>query len=139
MKGQAWIGLAIFILFLALLVGILAINLVSKWLGFGVETISPDFVYDNYVWFKEQYTAIQQVSVMIQNAKGEVQDFKELYGDTSTWSWEINDEYSRLLTVKNGYISKYNQLVAQYNAKASNARVNWVEGEYPAQVVRYIE
>ena len=95
----------------------------SGCLGWGsaaANTVSADNVLGNYAWFKTQETAMQQLLAQVCAANAQITQFKHDYGDPKTYSSTVNDQYGQLTFVKQGYISKYNSLVSDYNARRSN-------------------
>ena len=90
------------------------------YFGLAKKTVSAQNFEKNYEYFKSQETAMKQLEAQICQSKNEVNDFKEIYGNSTTWTKTTKQEYSELAFIKNGYISKYNSLVADYNAKRSS-------------------
>jgi hypothetical protein len=90
-----------------------------------------------YEWFKNQSVAIQAMRENIKASDNRINEFRNTFSDTKSWDWSTKDEYSRLLTVRQGYIAQYNSIVADYNAQSS--KFNWAlfRGSIPRQYEEY--
>lgn len=60
-------------------------------------------------------------SIQVCNANGPLKEFRDLYNESpNDWSRQTKQDYSDLTFVRNGYVSKYNSLVADYNARRAS-------------------
>lgn len=100
-----------------------AVLFVAISMTMSCSELSPGRSLHKYEWFKNQYNAIEQLHTQIENATEQVEQYRQLYGEPSTWSFSVHEEYARLQSVRSGYISKHNKLVAEYNAESS--KFNW--------------
>ena len=82
------------------------------------KTYDADNVIYNYEWFKNTYEAINADKEKIKTAKTDVDTFELNAGARSTWTFEDKTEDARLHTVLTGLQNHYQDLVAQYNARA---------------------
>ena len=103
---------------------IIAVISVASWAGgylglFG-KTISAQNFEKNYEWFKGQEMSISQINNQVCYQIEQANDFKKLYGEAENWTKTTKQSYDDLMFVKNGYVSKYNSLVAEYNARRSS-------------------
>jgi len=123
-------------------IGVLALSVI----GFGLKTVFMPFfgaqktlqtgyeVIDktmtgenailNYEWFKQQVESIRAVEKKIMISKKQIIEFKEMFGETSTWSFETKNEYARLSSIKMGQMSQLEDMVATYNARTKMANRN---------------
>ena len=75
----------------------------------------------NYEWFKTQYEKISANRDQIIIANNTINEFKETYGDASNWDYASKEQYSHLLSIKQGLQSQDKNLVAEYNARSKMA------------------
>lgn len=85
------------------------------------KTYNADNALAQYHYFKETYEAIQADQNKIAQAKAAVTSFEASAGPRSTWTFEDKTEDGRLNAVVQGLQSHYEDLVAEYNAKAKEA------------------
>jgi hypothetical protein len=85
------------------------------------KTYTADNAIYNYEWFKTQYEKIQANRDQIIIANNTINDFKSTYGEPTTWSYINQQEYARLLSIKQGLQSQDKNLVAEYNARSNMA------------------
>lgn len=88
----------------------------------------------NYEWFKTQYEKIQATENQIDNTAMLKDEFKETYGETSTWDYTTKQDYSRLQTTLLGQKNHYENIVAEYNARSKMANRNIFKGKLPFSV-----
>ena len=97
------------------------IGIIASYLGVAITTVSAPNAVHNYQWFKDQESAMAQIQNQICFQDSQIADFKQTYGsNSSTWSGNEQNNYADLQFVKSGYVSKYNALVGDYNAKRSS-------------------
>lgn len=75
----------------------------------------------NYHWFQERLQEIKATEVQIQNAKDTEASFKESAGPRKDWTFEDKTEDARLNTIILGLKNHYQQIVAEYNARANES------------------
>lgn len=84
------------------------------------KTYNADNALAQYHYFKDTYEAIQADQNKIAQAKEAVTQFQAQAGPRTEWTFEDKTEYSRLNAVVQGLQSHYEDLVAEYNAKAKS-------------------
>ena len=120
------IGIAV-IIGLGLLVRVLffpvntAEKLIDTAYGSQAKTLNADNATYNYEWFKQTKEDIEAKKRQYDNALIASDSFKESAGDRSTWTFEDKGESARLESVKLGLANSLEQLIADYNARASMA------------------
>lgn len=139
MNNKGFVGWIIFGI-----VGIMIIfsllSIIGGYWKLGTKTVSADNFEKNYEWFKVQETAITQLKTQVCQSQYQVVEYKKTFGDTSKWNSEVFRGYNDLLFVKNGYISKYNSLVAQYNARRSSFIQSFGRDEQtPKEYAEYLD
>lgn len=128
-----------------IIIGLIALNFAwgigAGYLGLAGKTVSAQNFERNYEWFKAQETAMLQIKSQICTSNEELEQFKQTYGDNgSAWSNTLKDQFADLNFVKRGYISKYNSLVATYNARrASFIQVFGRDPQTPALYAEFYE
>ena len=109
-----------------------AMNLITiPWLKFNrqvqmnrdivTKTYNADNALYNYHWFKERAGSIKATEVKIQNAKNEQESFRASAGTRTKWTFEDKNEDSRLSSIVLGLKNHYQDIVAEYNARAKEA------------------
>ncbi len=109
-----------------------AMNLITiPWLKFDnqvqmnrdivTKTYNADSALYNYHWFKERQQAIIATEAQIQNAKDAQASFEATAGPRKDWTFEDKTEDARLGTVVLGLKNHYQEIVAEYNARANEA------------------
>lgn len=88
----------------------------------------------NYEWFKTQYEDIQATERIISNTKVEMDAYKELYGNASTWDWQTKQDYNSMLGKYLGQQNYYESLVAEYNARSKMANREIFKDKLPLHV-----
>lgn len=107
-----------------------AFNLITiPWLKFNRQietnreiinkTYNADNALYNYHWFQERSQAIVALQGKIKNADEALASFELLAGARDKWTFEDKTEDSRLRIVALGLKSQYEDLVHEYNARAS--------------------
>ncbi len=123
MNKKGWFGyvvayslLGIFILLVMSLLGV-----GGGYFNLGIKTVSAKNFEKNYEYFKLQESSMTQIKTQICQSKAEIDEFGVVYGNDATkWNKEIMQQRADLVYIKNGYISKYNAMAAEYNAKRSS-------------------
>ena len=110
---------------LIVIVAIGSLSFVLGWLSLPGEVLDPDAGLSRWRWFYDTHEALNATAANITSAESAVLDFQNLNGDISTWNWQQNNEYQRLTSVYRGYITHYNRLANQYNAKMRDVTRNW--------------
>lgn len=119
-----------------------AMNLITiPWLKFNrqvqmnrdivAKTYNADNALYNYHWFKERAESIKATESKIKIAKGAVLGFEASAGARKDWSFEDKTEHARLSAVFNGIKAHYEDIVAEYNAKANEADRSIFQDELP--------
>lgn len=86
------------------------------------KTYNAENALYNYEWFKQTAQDIKATETKTIDAKAAVVSFEESAGaDRSKWGFEDKTESARLRAVAQGLQNHYTQLVADYNARASQA------------------
>lgn len=88
----------------------------------------------NYEWFKTQYEDIQATERIISNTKVEMDAYKELYGNASTWDWQTKQDYNSMSGKYLGQQNYYESLVAEYNARSKMANREIFKDKLPLHV-----
>lgn len=122
-KGKI-IGIIVLIFILGIVGKLLIIPqfAVNKALDTSVEvidkTLDADNVLHEYHWFKQQYEDVLAIDVKLEQANKVVSEYKEELGDRSTWTYEDKTEYSRLMSIRDGFEYQRQDMIAKYNAKS---------------------
>ena len=98
------------------------------------QTYTADNAIYNYEWFKTQYEKIQATEKQIDNTMMQKVEFKELYGEASTWDFTTKESYSRISTTLLGQKNHYEDIVAEYNARSKMANRNIFKNKLPFNV-----
>lgn len=85
------------------------------------KTINADNAIYNYEWFKQTHEDIKATSNKYDNACISYDEFIELAGDRTDWTFEDKTEQSRLSSIKLGIKNHLEQLIADYNARSKMA------------------
>lgn len=96
-----------------------------NWLFLPAKILNPDEGLARWQWFYDTHEALNATAGNIQNATQAVTEFETFNGDPKGWNFQQTNEHSRLITVRNGYITHYNNLANQYNAKMRDITRNW--------------
>lgn len=132
-KGSiiGWVLLSIVGLFL-LTVAASAMNLITiPWLKFNrqvqmnrdivTKTYNADNALYNYHWFQERAAGITALEKKIVNADDALASYETSAGPRTGWTFEDKTEDSRLRTISTGLKAQYQDIVAEYNARAGEA------------------
>lgn len=122
--------LAILVMFFLLAMIGSALNLVTiPWLRLDSQvnmnrdivkkTYQADNALYNYHWFQERSEAIKATKVQIDNAKLSQQAYESSAGPRKEWTFEDKTESARLNAVVLGLQNHYQEIVAEYNARAN--------------------
>lgn len=98
------------------------------------KTYEADNAIYNYEWFKTQYEDIQATERIIRNTKIEMDAYRELYGNVSTWDWQTKQDYNSLQKKYLGQQNFYEDLVAEYNARSNMANREIFKDKLPLHV-----
>lgn len=86
------------------------------------DTYDWETAVQNYRWFKQQKEDIEAKRQQIDNYKKEEAQFHKTYGDDpSDWSRTAEKRHGRLHTRITAAKNAHDQMVAKYNARASDA------------------
>lgn len=120
-----------------ILLGVLgtALNLITiPWLKFNrqvqmerdivTKTYQANNAIYNYHWFKERAEAIKATENKIKVAKDSAIFFETSAGSRKDWTFEDKTEHARLSSVVQGLKSHYEDIVAEYNARAKEVDRN---------------
>lgn len=88
------------------------------------KTYNADNALYNYHWFQEHYEAIGAADKKVVIAKVALEDFEASAGPRDKWTFEDKTEDARLRAVLQGNRSHYEELVAEYNARAKEVDRN---------------
>lgn len=91
------------------------------------KVLNADNAIYNYEWFKQQYQDIEATKNKLDNAIIAVDTFAVQAGERSEWTFEDKTEFNRLNSVKLGLQNHLEQMIANYNARASMATRNIFE------------
>jgi hypothetical protein len=125
-----------FFVICAVIVVIILAVWVIRWIALPLRVVDPDKGLANWQWFYDTQQALSSLNTNVQVADKAVNDYLTANGSTDIWDWQQRGEYQRLLTVKNGYVVRYNTLAAEYNAKMDDMTRNW---SAPPDLPRHIE
>ena len=98
------------------------------------DTYTAENAIYNYEWFKSQYEKIQATERQIDNTMMQKDEFKELYGEASTWDYSTKESYNRLQTTLLGQKNHYENIVAEYNSRSKMANRNIFKNKLPFAV-----
>lgn len=85
------------------------------------KTYNAENALYNYEWFKQTAQDIKATETKTIDAKAAVTSFEVAAGPRASWTFEDKTEDARLRAVAQGLQNHYTQLVADYNARASQA------------------
>lgn len=105
----------------------------------GEETIEQTYdaekAIQDYRWFRAQYEEIKAQHRQIDNARDAEAQFHETYGnDPSQWGRQAETRHGRLHQRIEGYQDNLENLVAEYNARSSDATRAVFKCHLPYQV-----
>jgi gas vesicle protein len=125
--------------FILILVGLSTLGLLIKFILFPFfvadkaseaahdvveKTLDADNVLHNYEMFKDLYNGAKQQAMNIQNSETAIQTLKDTYGEASTWTEDIRDEYNFQAQTLESYKQQYQRTVSDYNSNASKLNRN---------------
>ena len=101
---------------------------------------TPDYVLEQYKWFKNQSSALDQVDAQISSTTAEIDNYKKDFADVPrvNWPFDAREELSRRESVLRGSISHRNMLAKDYNARTSDVTANFAEGEKPKELAPFL-
>jgi uncharacterized protein YggE len=88
------------------------------------KTLNADNAISNYEMFKDLYNSAKAQAQNIKNTQKSIDDLKAMYGDPSTWSKDIREEYNYLRQNLDGYLMQYQSIVKEYNSNSSKINRN---------------
>ena len=88
------------------------------------KTYDADNAIYNYHWFQERAESIKATSAKVKIADESLSFFVTSAGPRATWTFEDKTEAARLAAVAQGLKSQYEDLVAEYNARAKEVDRN---------------
>ncbi|GAC1413830.1 MAG: hypothetical protein NVSMB66_6420 [Candidatus Doudnabacteria bacterium] len=88
------------------------------------KTINADNALYNYEWFKQQVQDIKAQKNKIDIAQNSLTSFEASAGVRKDWTFEDKTEDARLRSIVQGNQSQLETMVADYNARASEANRN---------------
>lgn len=95
------------------------------------KTYNADNVIYNYEWFKNRAEEIKATETKIGNAKQAIGSFESSAGARTGWTFEDKTEHARLSAVYLGLQNHYEDIVAEYNARAQQANRNIFQDDLP--------
>jgi hypothetical protein len=136
MKNKERGGVVLIVIgFLGLFIGLAAIgsalNLITiPWLKFDskvqmnrdiiTKTYDADNALYNYHWFKQKSEEIKATDTKVNIALESLNTYQKYWPDKSKWTAIDKEEYNRLNTNYLGLKNYYNDLIADYNARAKS-------------------
>lgn len=99
-------------------------NLVDTAYDVQDKTLNADNAIYNYEWFKQTHEDIKATENKIINAQKRMDEFKADAGERINWTFDDKQAYSILTSNLSGLESYYEDLIAQYNARAKMANRN---------------
>lgn len=102
------------------------------------KTYDADNAIYNYEWFKQQEADISATEQQIRNMKGALDEYKDMYGDPKDWDYQTKQDYNSQSTKYTGQKNYYNELVEDYNARASMANRNVFQDKLPLHIDKII-
>ena len=102
------------------------------------KTYDAENAIYNYEWFKQQEADIRATEQQIRNMKGALDEYKDMYGDPKNWDYQTKQDYNSQNTKLTGQKNYYNELVEDYNARASMANRNVFQDKLPLHIDKII-
>lgn len=143
-KNSGYVGIVLLVLagFVGLTLLASAMNLITipflkfnKQVQMNRDIVSQTYTAENaiynYHWFKENAELIKATEVQIKNATDSQNSFRESAGSRSGWTFEDKTEDARLGSIVLGLKNHYQELVAEYNARAKEADRNIFSQDLP--------
>jgi hypothetical protein len=86
------------------------------------DSMDSEKAVREYRWFRQQWFDIKSAREQLQNYKDQEEQFHETYGDyPQNWSRTTKNRHSRIHDRITGQRNQISQLVADYNARSSDA------------------
>lgn len=99
------------------------------------NTMTAEEAQRTYEWFKQQLQDIKAKGKMVERANQAVIDYKaDLPDDKADWDRHDKAELNRLRTVAQGLADSYDQMIADYDAKASMSHKAIFKDDLPADI-----
>jgi len=95
------------------------------------KTYTADNAIYNYEWFASQKQKIDAAQKNSELTKAQLIDFKAVHGNASAWDYATNMNYQTLYTTYTGQVQYTNNLIGDYNARASMANRNIFNDKLP--------
>lgn len=102
------------------------------------KTYDADNAIYNYEWFKQQEADIRATEQQIGNMKAALDEYKDMYGEPKDWDFQTKQDYNSQNTKYTGQKNYYNELVEDYNARASMANRNVFQDKLPLHIDKII-
>lgn len=98
------------------------------------KTYDADNAIYNYEWFKQQEADIRATEKQVRNMHDSLTEYKGMYGDPKEWDYQTKQGYNSLNTKYVGQKNYYEELVEDYNARASMANREIFHDKLPLHV-----
>ena len=85
------------------------------------KTLTGDNAIYNYEWFKQTWEDLKAISRKGEIAAAAVATFESSAGARTTWTFEDKGEHARLSAIVQGLRSQFEDVQAQYDARAKMA------------------
>ena len=80
-----------------------------RWLFLPARILDPDEGLARWRWFYDTRTALEATTGNIQTSEKAIAGYEEFNGNPSGCDFQQRNQYARLLTVSDGYITHYNK------------------------------
>ena len=98
------------------------------------KTYDADNAIYNYEWFKQQEADIRATEKQVRNMRDSLTEYKDMYGEPKEWDYQTRQDYNSLNTKYVGQKNYYEELVEDYNARASMANREIFQDKLPLHV-----
>lgn len=112
-RWGCWLGAVLVLIVVA--GGLISFTL--GWLAIPGKVLDPNENLARWQWYYDTYQGEKALGANIQQADKTLSQFRLDNGDPSGWNFSQTGEYSREVTVRDGYIVQYNTVAQKYNAK----------------------
>lgn len=86
------------------------------------ESLDRESAINNYRWFRSQWYDIQAQRDQLETYRSQHEQFHETYGDDATeWPRDVRQRHSRLTDRVSGTENQLASMIAEYNARQSDA------------------
>lgn len=102
-----------------------------------IKTYDADNAIYNYEWFKSQHEDILSTERKLENMHAELDSYSD-YGEKQNWSFDTKRAYNSLNSKTTGVDNYYEELIADYNARASMENRNIYMNGLPLHVERIL-